>query len=675
MNNRGYQGLFSTVDRNQQAKDNLVVLEQLSNINDKKRKEEQEAQAQAAAIQDQIRKETSQLLGHDKKAIQERARQTYNLVRTQLAANGGNYSSFMNNGGRAMLETYKNAVLNSNEMADYNDNQKNMATILEMQKSGKGHLINNIDRQSMLDYQRNRGGRISYTGTLSEIEMPDLKNYDWGTDIPAIHILKHGKNKLAIMNNYMLNHPDLPQPPSDDALIQYVKQNYYGRGSNFEKAHAERRMDQAERQLDQADDRLAWEKESFFHQLQYQYDTANVGGGSGSGGGSKSELEKLEEESAISNVVTALGTVNGAEGVPLSKFLSGDFTEQFSKGTIGNLLGDVGAVKSNIGSYENNFIVGEGLTSKALRKMGSKFSPVNAMEFKGLDKTAAAKTVIGDQYEIKNGVVKGIVLNNHGDWYSGNGQEVRNAKGFFYNRVNGAGTNPRDFKIFGVVQVGVAEQGGKKSIIVKKSGDKDFNYKDVKGNVKLEQMVALHDPKTGEVFYAPFNVTQSTVQAKYQKYAEDSDNLSRVRKTTLNTNNKIKTETTNAKNQIEFNKRVYESFKGDTASINKLKTRSKITSGGNSGKRTGVFFAVNSAAASVMQEPAMFAQLADVDFVESTLDKIKQRNPNALGREILANNNFTNKQIIQYIANNAEDDDDRLIFTTALEHLDKIKGY
>lgn len=698
MNNRGYQGLFAGVDKNQQAKDNLIVAEQLSNFSDKKRKEEQENQAQMAAIQDQIRKETSQLLGHDKKAIQQRARDMYSLVRTQLAANGGNYTAFMNNGGRALIDTYKNGVLNSNEMADYTDNQKNMATILEMQKKGLGHLVNNIDRQSMLDYQRNKGGKISFTGTLSDIDMPDLQNYDWGTDIPAIEILKNGKNKLAIMNNYALNHPDLPQPPSDAALIAYVKENYRGRGANWQKGADERKQSYTEFSGNRSFEQGQYEfeatrqdsKDQFKQNLEYQYASLEASKMSGSGKGGKETLSESEqllkdasEQSIIADATYIASEMNnGGEGVSIEKFVQGGFNNQFfdpKNGSLNGVASSVSAVPYTTTSASPTFFTGSGLLDSFGREvLSDKWRPTNAMKLNGLNGTAAMKSLLDDRYEIKGGMIKGVQIAKHGNWFAANGEKVADAKGVFHNHVSGEGKAARDFKIEGVVQVGVANSGGKEFIITDRmkngKADPNWNYKKrgEGGKVKLKQMVAIKNSGSGEIFYVPFDLGNSSLASTYQNLAGAADNITTQQKTIRNTYKKNEYAKNTKKNEVKIDNEIFTSFKNNKEAMNNFRTRAKISSGGNVGLRTPVYFALASGAAFASQDTAMFEQLSNSSFLEDSLDNIKKRNPNLPGREILSNRGYTNKAVIEHLIKYAEDEDDKRIFQTAYEHLNKI---
>ena len=238
--NRGYAGLFASAHKNQMAKDNLVVAEQLSNFTDKKRKEEEENQAKVGLMQDEIKKQTDQLLGYDRKKLREIQTGALNTLKNQIAANGGDYSRFMNNGGRAILDNYKSSILNSDLYSNYQENQKNMQTILELEKKGMGHLINPVDRANMNAYQRNKGGKISYTGQMMQVELPDGRNYDWNTNAPVKHILYYNGNYTKIMENYRMSFPGLKQPPSTEDLYTYVRSQYSVRGTNWQRGANER---------------------------------------------------------------------------------------------------------------------------------------------------------------------------------------------------------------------------------------------------------------------------------------------------------------------------------------------------------------------------------------------------------------------------------------------------
>lgn len=71
---------------------------------------------------------------------------------------------------------------------------------------GFGHLINPSDMANLENYQKTGNGKITYTGMMSEIEMPKDDKYEYGISIPAKDILY--KNYMKIMGNYKLTHPD-----------------------------------------------------------------------------------------------------------------------------------------------------------------------------------------------------------------------------------------------------------------------------------------------------------------------------------------------------------------------------------------------------------------------------------------------------------------------------------
>ena len=92
------------------------------------------------------------------------------------------------------MSEYRNGVINSEEASQYIDNKKNMERILDMQSKGLGHLINPIDMYNLNQYHKNGEGKISFTGSLNEIEMLPPESVEWGEEITADKILSYKNN-------------------------------------------------------------------------------------------------------------------------------------------------------------------------------------------------------------------------------------------------------------------------------------------------------------------------------------------------------------------------------------------------------------------------------------------------------------------------------------------------
>ena len=227
-----FGGLLARQGNNDSAKEELVTLQAFKAEKEKDDLMDQQAQMQKAAYDKQVSDFADKLLGPDRDRINKKAKMLQARVREEIKTYGGDMSKFMSNNGHMFLNDYKSSLINSEESTTYLENKGNMEKLTAIQMSGKGHLINQNDLFAMKEYNKNGGGKISYTGMLNEIEMPDANSYDYGTDIPVEDILD--KNHVAIYGNYIMTHPENPQPSKQD-LLAFTKLQYGGTGANWQK--------------------------------------------------------------------------------------------------------------------------------------------------------------------------------------------------------------------------------------------------------------------------------------------------------------------------------------------------------------------------------------------------------------------------------------------------------
>lgn len=599
--NRGYSAMFGTADRNQQAKDNLIVAEKLAGVVSQRRKEEEEDQAKVAAMQEDIRKQTEQLLGYDKKAIREQSKMAFNLVKNKIAAYGGNYSRFMADGGRAVIENYRNSVLNSDLMVDYQENQKNMSRLLELEAKGMGHLINAVDRANMDSYRNNKGGKITYTGQLQDIELPDNQNYDWNTDAPAIDILKNKQNRFKIMNNYKLNHPNLGNPTEAD-LISYVKNNYSVRGNNYQRGMQEKQfnwqVENANREFDfrvaQYND-LKKEKRqaSLLEQMKMNNENIalrnGVGDSSGGGTGSTGGVDAIgQEESLISNLAALTNQSNG-KGFTIADLEKKGFSQNLIKSwQAADATYDLKPINIKDWKSHSSSYAGDGVAHQLIRfGLAGTYVPKNATLIKGLNTAALAQATFnnaGTQINIEGGRIKGLDVTKVNGILGGDGRLISESKGHIYS-ANSSG-KPRDFIIKGVINGFKASNNGKEYMLVDKYGivggksnlgKSDISLQERMGNSKahLTQYLAIQDPKTNEILYMEAPVRNVGFQAEYQGLVP-SDNIAKAKSSYKNTTNKFAQAKQDSVDKALVNKQGFTSILNDKESYNKVYKQSSM---------------------------------------------------------------------------------------------------
>lgn len=193
------------------------------------------AQELEAKQYEEIANKASEMLAPDRVKIQAKSLELQRNIRSKIEEYGSR-KAFFENGGIALLSKYKSDVLNSPETLGYTDNKKNMEQLMKLQADGKGHLIADMDKQALDNYNAGVGdGKISYSGMKSEVTIPE-KYYNYGEDVPTEVILK--SNYLQIYNNWLLDNPDLGALKGEelqDQLRIYTMKNHYGQGINMQK--------------------------------------------------------------------------------------------------------------------------------------------------------------------------------------------------------------------------------------------------------------------------------------------------------------------------------------------------------------------------------------------------------------------------------------------------------
>lgn len=229
----GLTGLSKSVDYVGQ---NQREFAQMDNIEKDIAKDEQAnlmSQELEAKQYEEIANKATEMLEPDRIKIKAKSLEFQKTIRSKIEEYGSR-KAFFENGGVALLSKYKSDILTSPATLSYTDNKKNMEQLMKIMADGKGHLIADIDKQKLDDYNAGVGdGKISYSGMKSEVTIPE-KYYNYGEDVPAEVILK--SNYLQIYNNWLLDNPNmnaLKGKDLNDELLSYTYKNHYGQGTNM----------------------------------------------------------------------------------------------------------------------------------------------------------------------------------------------------------------------------------------------------------------------------------------------------------------------------------------------------------------------------------------------------------------------------------------------------------
>lgn len=229
----GLLGLTKSINDRDAAVRDLSVLERMDARIQSDRTAEVQAQQQEQMFYERMYASADQLLEKDRMKINKKVLMAQKQVREHLDLSGGSRRRFMENGGVSVLNEISNSIIRSDEAVVYGENKKNLAKILEAKEKNLGHLLTPRDLKSLEDYDSNpEGGRITYSGIMSEVEIPPSANFDYSSDIPIEKILSHGSNAMKIRQNYAINYPDRPEPNYLELVAFAKKMGYGGTGSN-----------------------------------------------------------------------------------------------------------------------------------------------------------------------------------------------------------------------------------------------------------------------------------------------------------------------------------------------------------------------------------------------------------------------------------------------------------
>lgn len=224
----GLLGLNQSINSRESALRDLSVLERMDARIQSDRQAEVQAQMQEQQFYEEMYNRADQMLDKDRMRLNKKTMMAQKQIRQHLKERGGSRKSFMQAGGATILNDIKNSIIRSDEAIRFEENKKNMAKIIEAKEKGLGHLLSPSDLRSLEDYENNEdGAAITYSGLMSEIELPPSNAFDYGTNIPMQNIINFKQNKMKILTNYKIANPDKPNP-SDIQLEAFAREMGYG---------------------------------------------------------------------------------------------------------------------------------------------------------------------------------------------------------------------------------------------------------------------------------------------------------------------------------------------------------------------------------------------------------------------------------------------------------------
>ena len=513
-------GLASSANNSEKTKNEFATLSMLKQQMDAEQLSQEQAQLKEQAYQEAIQKQAETLLGPDKERLLKKAKELSMTVRERMSLYGGDMKRFFADGGHRAMADYKDAVINSPEAISFKENSKNMAMILEAQSKGLGHLINPYDLGNMLDFQKGIGKKVTYTGLMNQLNMPDPNAYDWGVEIPVEDII--AKNKFAIMANYKMANPDYEGEPSDMELKAWAKTTYGGlKGTNAQRLQWEKQfahgvdMDNKNYELNkfQAEDSSArgWEelelrkRSQMFDEYYKALSLKSSSSESYSENGSTSK-SKIEEsfmpllDSVFANVDDLSQDVN-----------------KLSAGNTWNKVGDISDYMEGdwITPFMDNSDNGDGDQIR-LTKLDNNYFKIRAgkkiaSEGKAVDIARGEFSSIMDE----KGIIKGadLELGKSSNYYTAGGRKINSLTGGgnWFSKDFKEKLSEKDFRVKSIVTGFLDQNGNMVMDVTNKKGE--LNVSKNKENNKLYKqgrakstMFAVIGDEDGNVLYKPLNI-------------------------------------------------------------------------------------------------------------------------------------------------------------------------
>lgn len=355
-------------------------LQEMQSFVEKQRMQKEQAALKMQMYDASVEKFADNLLAPDRQKLFQRSKLLKQSVREMIKANGGNMKDFFANGGHEIMGNYKSSLVNSAEASQYLQNKQNMSFILKAMNEGKSHLISPVDKANFDSYMRDGSGKITYSGVMGEIKMPDASKYAYGESIPLQDILN--ENRTTILGNYAiynrgtsLDPAETGKLPTEQELLAFTAAMYgTQKGSNSSERIARNQ------------EKLSWNQELRSQQNQpyevagkilgnmqaaQNYDTGKIQQYGQELNNMKTELEIQNYQTALDNMANnngaGGGSSNGNSGAtggtdPMKDIYglgTGESTDEYSTFTdLGASLMDYNATPGNAWSAAERMIKG-----------------------------------------------------------------------------------------------------------------------------------------------------------------------------------------------------------------------------------------------------------------------------------------------------------------------------
>lgn len=390
----GATGLAHNVNKRESAHRDLATYEKLVNMKKQSETEEQQAALIEQQYYERLRKEADQMLAGDRKAINAKSKSIQSQIRSQIRAFGGSRAKFMANGGVALIGDYTNNVLNSDEVQTYKQNKINLEKILDLKEKKMGHLLTEKDKLSLLEYEKNGYGEITYSGVMNEIDIPDDDKFERGTYAMPIDILRNGNNFVKILANYQLENPEYdPATESDEKIWRRMLGYATVKGWSTKGTH------------------------------ETKFQNNNAGGG-GSRGTSSTSTSKADNDRTIAGGMF-MHYNSKQPNIPLSKMgaSTGDPDQAAREDFIKGIFGDNAYTKTSKTDKTWGVAI-QNVASVGLKDNENVYRPRNANDLGNTMNLPLWQTQNGADYLIENGVIKDVNIMGLKNLFDANGEAI-----------------------------------------------------------------------------------------------------------------------------------------------------------------------------------------------------------------------------------------------------------
>lgn len=394
-------GMYSGPSETEKRNTEFSRLQQMQSFYENQRIQKEQAALKMQMYDESVNKFSDQLLAPDRNKLFQRSKILKKSVRDMIKANGGSMKDFFANGGHEIMGNYKSSLINSSEASQYLQNKQNMMFIMKAMNEGKAHLISPVDKANFDNYMQKGDGKLTYSGVMNDIKMPDPSKYAYGQVIPLQDILN--ENRTTILSNYSiynrgtsLDPAETGKLPSEAELLAFTAAMYGTQtGSNYQE------------RISRNNEKMSWNQEMRAQQNQpYEVagkilsnqqaaeniDTTNLQQQGLELGNMMTELEIQNKQFAFEQTaLNASGNGNGGNGAQSGSGAmtdvyglgTGETTDEYSLFTdIGASIMDYNANPGNAWSASQKLINGNDFFSSILDGKW-KGKPISQQNYKG----------------------------------------------------------------------------------------------------------------------------------------------------------------------------------------------------------------------------------------------------------------------------------------------------